>query len=158
MEWKSPQLQLQRILISEPNLDKPAVRQFQHYHTYEDGTQAGLEVDYILSQKPIRPNANVETFWKGVDSLTKAGQRVDAFLKAVDKLDTLTEAAKTIDILMRAAEKCGIPKTKADLLAKDGQIENALKIALTRHAVKTALFNGVWQNATLTAVFDMKRQ
>ena len=59
---------------------------------------------------------------------------------------------------MRAAEKFSIPKTKADLLAKDGQIGNALKTALTRHAVKPAVFNGVWQNAALTAVFDMKRQ
>ena len=60
-EWKSPQVQLQCILMSEPNLDKPTLRQYQYYHTYEDSTQAGFKVDYIISQKAVRPNINVET-------------------------------------------------------------------------------------------------
>jgi hypothetical protein len=140
--------------MSEPHLYKLTLRQFQHYRTYEEGTQAGFEVDYIISQKTVRPNVDVETLWKEVDSLTKTTQSVDAFLKAVTKLDTLTEK---VDILMKAAEKSGIPKTKADLLAKNGNIENALKTALTRYAVKTAIFNGAWQSAALTAVFDIHR-
>ncbi len=28
--WKSPQVQLQHILVSKSNLDKPTLRQFQH--------------------------------------------------------------------------------------------------------------------------------
>lgn len=156
-DWKSPRTRLQRILMS-PTIpeEHPTIRQSQHYHTFEDGKQAGFEVDYTLKSKieiRIRPKLDAETLWGEIGYLTKAGQRADTFLKMVDRLDTLTEK---IDMLMQTAEKCGIPKTKADLLAKNGNIGSVLKAALTRNAVKTAVRDGAWQSAALTVVFDIK--
>ncbi|KAI1089890.1 hypothetical protein F5B19DRAFT_354215 [Rostrohypoxylon terebratum] len=52
--------------------------------------------------------------------------------------------------LAAAVEKIGV--------AKDANIsaENAFKTALTRYAIKQATIRGVWQNALLTGIFDIK--
>ncbi|KAI1772033.1 hypothetical protein F4818DRAFT_454232 [Hypoxylon cercidicola] len=52
--------------------------------------------------------------------------------------------------LAEAAEKIGITKD-ANINA-----ENAFKTALARYAIKQATMRGVWQNALLTGVFDIK--
>lgn len=157
-DWKSPEAQFLRLLRGEVNMEKPpTMRAFQHHRTYEDGTQAVFEVEHPLKttvNMAVQPKVDVETLWKRVAYMDKAGQKADAFLKAVDRFDTLPEK---IDLLMKAAEKCGIPKTEADLLAKNGDIGSTLKTALTRDAVKTAVRDGAWQSAALMAVFDIKR-
>lgn len=57
---------------------------------------------------------------------------------------------------MKAVEKCGSPETATDMSANNAKIEAAIKSALTRYAAETAVINGAWQSAALTALFDIK--
>lgn len=157
-QWRSPDVQLQRVLLMlkpSPDGRPPTIKQFQHHYTYSDGIQAGFEVEYVFPQKidsPALPNVDRKTLWKQVGHQTKAVLKAEAFLEAVRR----EEAADKMDILLKTAEKCGIPKTKADLLAKTGKIEDILKPALTRYAIKMAVANGACSQAAMTALFDIR--
>ncbi len=127
-QWRSPDVQLQRVLLMlelNPHDRPPTLQQFQHYRTHDDGSQAGFEVEYVLRQKinsPVPPKVDREKLWKQVSHQVKGVLKAEAFLEAVRREET----ANKMDILLKAAEKCGIPKTKADLLAETGKIENVL--------------------------------
>jgi hypothetical protein len=156
--WNSPGVRMQCLLMRlEMELPVPSMRQLEHCRTYDDGTQA-FKVHYVFPKKmgnPVpRPKVDAERLWKNLRYLNKASQRADAFLSATDELHVANDAVKRIETLLKAAEKCGIPRTKADLLAANGKIETALRAALLRRAVKMATLNGAWMSAGLTAVFD----
>ncbi|KFA56517.1 hypothetical protein S40293_01102 [Stachybotrys chartarum IBT 40293] len=134
--------------------------QYEPVHTYEDGTQARIGIPRArppTTEQCKHPEFDADALWKGLNHITKAKQRVDAFLKGMDKLNPSEGAVDTIDKLLRAAEKLGVPREEAELLAKAGKIQDVLRTSLTRQVIKAALINGAWQSAALTAVFDIKR-
>jgi hypothetical protein len=141
--WRSPETQLWLESVLEPELpskpyDIPQVKYRQHVRTYPDGTEAWIE---ILESFPIKLGPQ--------KSLERA--LMQAFLeKALPKGEA--EKFLTIDIerVLKAIKKIGIPEKAADPL-----VEDALKSALTRLRVKTAVVNSVWQSALLTGVFDI---
>jgi hypothetical protein len=40
-------------------------------------------------------------------------------------------------------------------MSRNGKAEEAIKSALTRYAIKTAVVNGVWQSALMAGVFNI---
>lgn len=55
------------------------------------------------------------------------------------------------EAIFKAAEKLQIP----DGSAKDAKLEGVMKNFVARQAIKTAMFNGVWQGAAMTSVLDV---
>jgi hypothetical protein len=55
------------------------------------------------------------------------------------------------ELIFKAAEKLQIP----DGSAKDAKLEGIMKNFVARQAIKTAMFNGVWQGAAMTCVLNV---
>ncbi|KAL1601489.1 hypothetical protein SLS60_006404 [Paraconiothyrium brasiliense] len=132
--WNSPEAQFQRLLrgdLTHLGPPEPGIQYFEHRHTYPDGTQGNIGIPY---RKLLQPRAQAY-------ASPKADRK---------------KLATALSALIEATAKCGIPRSPADKLANEAKIEAAIKGALTRYAVKTAMVNGAWQSAALTAVFDFR--
>ncbi|TVY75506.1 hypothetical protein Focb16_v006076 [Fusarium oxysporum f. sp. cubense] len=164
-DLNTPEAKLEMMLMKKPVMTFEArvqAPQIQSLYQNPDGAQAGLVIDGVV-WKPKLDRSCRSYHEYTIDSLletdrfAQAKQKAEAIIEHANQIQKFTDKMEKLDVLIKAAESCGIPKSQADLLARNGKIETALKTALMRQAVKSAFINGTWQSAGLTAVFDFRQ-
>ncbi|KAL1636866.1 hypothetical protein SLS56_000960 [Neofusicoccum ribis] len=148
--WRSPETQLWLESVLGPELpskpyDIPRVKYRQYVHTYPDGTKAGFDIFEPFPNK-LGPCKSLERalMQAYLEKALPKGEAEKFLMIDIEKIFAEQER------VLKAVKKIGITEKAADPL-----VEDALRSALTRLRVKTAVVNGVWQSALLTGVFDI---
>lgn len=146
---ESLEYDMRRWLCNQPKYHEPVTYQ-QVYKTLPDGTQLAFQIRQLppLRGMPFKALERALLYDQAAMLLGEhQAQKVMGALSR-NKLARLLEEQQRV---MEAARKIGIPEKAGDLQAGKVDASDCLKAMLTRQAVKTAVVNGVWINALLTA-------
>ncbi|KAI2618392.1 hypothetical protein GGR54DRAFT_153202 [Hypoxylon sp. NC1633] len=148
--WRSSQIQMELDSArSHPETNPPPPPRIKYYEV------VGITPEGVENIRPVYENPEIPKFPAGIGERILAEVIVEKYLPDGEvKKQLLAMNPKKffaeIDKLTKAAERVGIPGDA------EAHVNDAIKVALTRLAVKRATVNGVWQSALLTGVFNIK--